>query len=72
MDAVGLRWEIPYHLLDAMFYCVDNRMTVPFHDSGIARAVLGDLKSALVQGYEQKLLQVTSVVRFESSKNHHI
>jgi hypothetical protein len=29
----GLRWKIPFHLLDAIFYNSEGKMTVNFKDS---------------------------------------
>jgi len=38
--AKGLRWQIPFFLLDGIMYAFTNTMTVPFQESRIALGVL--------------------------------
>jgi hypothetical protein len=56
-SGTGLRWEIPYHLLDAFFYASTGRMSVPFEDSKAARAVLDRLKVVIDTGCSKRALQ---------------
>jgi len=50
----GLRWEIPFHLLDAFFYAAEGRMSVPFQDSREAVSILDTIKAAIDRGCEQR------------------
>jgi hypothetical protein len=42
----GLRWQIPFHLLDALFYCSEGRavIDIAFQDSRRAKSVLEKIK----------------------------
>lgn len=46
-------------------------MTVPFHDSGMAKAVLASVKAALDEGFEKKLLQSTPHTTLISKDFYH-
>jgi hypothetical protein len=59
LDEAGLRWEIPYHLLDAIFYVTTGRMTVDFYDSTRALDVLNLIKAAVEEGLALKVVQAT-------------
>jgi hypothetical protein len=55
----GLRYEIPYHLLDALFYAMEGRLVVPFHESREAMKLLEKIKAVVERGLQAKLLQRT-------------
>jgi len=55
----GLRWEIPWHLLDAIFYAKDKRMTVAFTDSREALLILDQISGVIQRGVEEKKFQHT-------------
>jgi len=55
----GLRWKIPFHLLDAIFYCSEGRMTVNFKDSREAVLLLDKIKQVIDDGHAKKLVQKT-------------
>jgi hypothetical protein len=47
-SAKGLRWEIPIHLLDAVFYAMIGRMSVPLQGSREADVVLKQIKAVWI------------------------
>ena len=55
----GLRYEIPYHLMDALFYAMEGRLVVPFHESREAMKLLEKIKAVVERGLQAKLLQRT-------------
>ncbi len=55
----GLRYEIPYHLLDALFYAVEGKLVVPFHESREAMKLLDKIKAVVERGMQTKVLQRT-------------
>jgi len=55
----GFRWEIPFHLLDALFYATEGRMTMKLHGSAQAEAVLQEMKEAIDEGSRLRVLQRT-------------
>lgn len=57
--ADGLRWKIPFHILDAIYYCTEGRMTVNFRDSREAVMLLEKIKSVIEDGHSKKLVQKT-------------
>ena len=55
----GLRFEIPYHILDALFYAVEGKLVVPFHESREAMKLLDKIKLVVERGMQAKLMQRT-------------
>ena len=55
----GLRWEIPWHLLDAIFYAKEKRMTVAFNDSREALLILDQISGIIRRGVDEKKFQHT-------------
>ena len=56
----GIRWQIPFHLLDALFFKETGRsVTLSLRQSRAAQALLVDIKEALDAGLERRLLQVS-------------
>jgi hypothetical protein len=55
----GLRWEIPFHLLDALFYATTGKLSVPFHESMEAQLVLRQIARAVETGTANKAMQRT-------------
>ena len=53
----GLRWHIPFHLLDGLFYAIEGRMTVDLERSRDAVKVLEDVKKVLESGISRNLIQ---------------
>ena len=56
---VGLRWEMQWHILDAIFYASGNKMTVAFKDSREAHMILNEISSAIHQGIATQQVQKT-------------
>lgn len=52
----GLRWQIPWILLDALFFCYEGRMTVPLTDSREAYTILYTIRDVLSTGLSQRAL----------------
>jgi hypothetical protein len=57
LDLSPQRWLLPVHLLDAIYYCDLQRMSVPFRNSKRATAILQTLSHAMRQGYATRALQ---------------
>jgi len=55
----GLRWKVPYHLLDAVFYASGTHRTINFNESREALIVLESIKMAVKSGIEQRVIQTT-------------
>uniref|UniRef100_A0A0G4IG68 ubiquitinyl hydrolase 1 n=1 Tax=Chromera velia CCMP2878 TaxID=1169474 RepID=A0A0G4IG68_9ALVE len=55
----GLRWKIPWHLLDAIFFFSETKMTVPLEDSREAWQTLLKIRKALRQGVQLRALQTS-------------
>jgi len=55
----GLRWELPMHLLDALFYTQLGRMSVPLHASREADNILKQIKGVVEIGFQKRHLQKT-------------
>ena len=53
----GLRWKIPFVILDAVFYCTERRTTFDFTDSRDAVEILAELDAVIVEGCKTKDLQ---------------
>ena len=64
-DSHGLRWRIPFHLLDALFYCHGGRegkMTVSYEQSREAQNALELLRKTVKKALEDKV-RVTAALR---------
>ena len=59
LDLSPLRWLLPIHLLDAIFYCDTGRMSVPFKSSKRANSILRRLSHIMEEGYSSRALQKT-------------
>ena len=46
----GLRWEIPWHLLDAIFYAKEKRMIVAFNNNREALLMLDQISCIIWRG----------------------
>ena len=55
----GLRWQLPYHLLDSLFYWTRGTMTVHFEESRTALSTLEAIKKCIDEGVKDKLVQTT-------------
>jgi hypothetical protein len=56
----GLRWEIPWFLMDALFFHSTDKLSVPLAEgSRQAQLVLGKIKGVIDEGLGQRLLQGT-------------
>ena len=53
----GLRWKIPFHLLDGIFFATEERV-VAFNDSRQAMSILQKLKAAVDEGLKNNFLQI--------------
>ncbi|CAM9378411.1 unnamed protein product [Chrysoparadoxa australica] len=69
----GLRWKIPLHLLDALFYYSEGRLVVDvaFRDSRRAKAVLDAIKVAVDEGCAARLMQQQPHLVILSRKYYH-
>ena len=56
---VGLRWQMQWHALDAIFYARDKKMSVAFEDSREALHILDSIASVIQQGIATQQLQHT-------------
>jgi hypothetical protein len=57
LDFAPLRWKLPIHLLDAVFYADGGSLSVGFKESNRAFGVLEKLKEVVIEGYKQRALQ---------------
>ena len=55
----GFRWEIPMHLLDALFHAAEGSMCGRLHQSAEAERVLRDMREAVEEGTKLRVLQRT-------------
>ena len=55
----GLRWDIQWHLLDAVFYASSKRMSVAFKDSREAITILDSIANVIQLGISNKYIQQT-------------
>lgn len=53
----GLRWQLPWFLLDAIFFFYQGRMSVPMTGTAEAWRLLAEIRSRLRQGLREKALQ---------------
>ena len=55
----GLRWHIPWFLLDAIFFGLTGKLTVPFAESAQAHSILTQIQAALQRGMTLNVIQRT-------------
>ena len=55
----GLRWQLPYHLLDSLFYWSRGSMTVQFEESRTALNTLQLIRDCIDEGVQDRLVQTT-------------
>ena len=67
----GLRWDMQWHLLDAIFYASSKKMTVAFDDSREAKHILQSIAAVIEGGMKSKFLQRTPHLVLLSSKFYH-
>lgn len=56
---IGLRWDMQWHLLDAIFYHSQKKMSVAFKDSREAISILESISAVIIQGIASKAMQHT-------------
>jgi hypothetical protein len=56
---IGLRWDLFWHLIDAIFYAARGKMSVDFKDSREAITILQSVSSVIQKGIAEKHLQHT-------------
>ena len=56
---MGIRWDIQWHALDAIFYYTKKKMSVAFKDSREAITILDQISDTIQQGIAQKHMQHT-------------
>ena len=59
LDFGASRWAVPFHLLDALFFCSEGTMPDAWRANGTAKAILSKLHAAVAAGFEAKHLQRT-------------
>ena len=52
----GLRWSLPVHLFDALFYCQTRRVTT-FEEGGTASTILGHISDTITTGLTNRHIQ---------------
>lgn len=57
LDFAPLRWKLPIHILDAIFYADGGSLSVGFKESNRAIGILEELKLVVAEGYKQRALQ---------------
>ena len=57
LDFSPERWQCAIHGLDAIFYHASKAMSVPFHQSGRAHAILDELSTIIDAGFDEQQLQ---------------
>jgi hypothetical protein len=57
LDYSPQRWQMPIHILDALFYVESSRLTVGFKQSSRAKEILESLRVIIVHGYQIRALQ---------------
>ena len=55
----GLRWQLAFHLMDALFYCWHKKTTHDFSDNASATRVLHSLYSAIEAAQNNKIVQAS-------------
>ena len=55
----GLRWQISFHLIDAVHYCWTKKTSIDYRDNAIADRALQGLYAAFEKGIQEKLIQAT-------------
>jgi hypothetical protein len=55
----GLRWDVQWHVLDAIFYASSKRMSVAFKDSREAITILDSIANLIQAGISNKYIQQT-------------
>lgn len=55
----GLRWKVPFHLLDAIFFAQHGRTLHDWKGSAVAAAVLEGVRAVIVEGSTSHQLQTT-------------
>ena len=56
---IGLRWDVCWHLVDAIFYASRGKMSVAFKDSREAITILDQIAGVIRQGVAEKHMQQT-------------
>jgi hypothetical protein len=57
LDANPMRWELPVHIIDCIFFAERRKMAVDFGESARARVVLDALQTAIDEGVKTRALQ---------------
>ena len=52
LDYGASRWAVPFHLIDALFYCTDRQMPEAWKTNGTAQALLTRLEGVVSLGLE--------------------
>lgn len=69
--AIGLRWQIQWHLLDPIFYAMSKKMSVEFKDSREAISILESITTVIQQGVAGKVIQQTPHLVLLNRKFYH-
>ena len=59
LDFGASRWAVPFHLLDALFFCSEGTMPDAWRSNRTAKAILQRLQQAVAAGLDAKHLQRT-------------
>ena len=57
LDANPMRWELPVHLIDCIFFAERQQMVMDFGESAKARVVLDTMQSVIDEGVKIRALQ---------------
>ena len=68
---VGLRWQMQWHILDAVFYAQEKKMSVGFSDSREALHILDSIATVIQKGVSGQQLQHTPHLVLLDKKFYH-
>eukprot|EP00760_Papus_ankaliazontas_P003017 PhM_4_TR11378/c0_g1_i1/m.4426 len=72
LDFAPMRWTLPIHILDAMFYAELGKMSVPFQQSSTAMRILDQISVVLNDGVQAKAIQrIPHIVLLDADFYHH-
>lgn len=68
---IGLRWDVFWHMLDAVFYASTGKMSVAFKDSREAITILDNISNVIRRGFLEKRMQNTPHLVLLDRKFYH-
>jgi len=71
LDFNPLRWKLPIHLLDAIFYSTRKKMSVGFEAGKRATVILEEISEVIEKGYAEKAFQKSPHVILLNEEYYH-